>query len=88
LISQALIIPCYDSSHSHEDTGFFNQGYLSVLKRLKDCLYELDKDTFLMIENCGDIYGSYVWGSLTWNGEKLTKVYVLSYLKAGSPLPL
>jgi len=61
--------PCYDSSHSHEDIGLFNKGYLNVLKTLKDRLYELNSDTFLMIENCGDIYGSYVWGSLTWNGE-------------------
>lgn len=61
--------PCYDGNHSHEDIGLFNQGYLSVLKTLKDSLRELDKDTFLMIENCGDIYGSYIWGSLTWNGE-------------------
>lgn len=61
--------PCYDRDHTHEDIGLFNKGYLNVLKTLKDSLYELDKDTFLMIENCGDIYGSYVWGSLTWNGE-------------------
>lgn len=61
--------PCYDSNHTHDDIGLFNKGYLNILKTLKESLYELDRDTFLMIENCGDIYGSYIWGNLTWNGE-------------------
>lgn len=66
-LGSAEPFPCYDRNHSHEDIGLFNKGYLDVLSELKESLKELDKDTFLMIENCGDIYGSYTWGNLTWN---------------------
>jgi hypothetical protein len=68
-LGSAEPFPCYDKSHTHEDTGLFNQGYLKVLRELKDKLTELNRDCFLMIENCGDIYGPHVWGNLTWNGE-------------------
>ena len=30
---------------------------------------------FLMIENCGDVYGSWVWGNLTWNGEQYDEFF-------------
>ena len=60
---------CYDSSHSHKDIGEFNRGYLHLIKELKEKLHALNPNAFLMIENCGDIYGSYIWGNLTWNGE-------------------
>ncbi|MCM0646917.1 DUF6259 domain-containing protein [Clostridium swellfunianum] len=60
---------CYDYSHSHKDIGEFPQGYLKILKDIKAQINELNQDTFIMIENCGDIYGSYIWGNLTWNGD-------------------
>lgn len=60
---------CYDFNHSHKDIGEFSKGYLKILKDVKSEINKLNKDTFLMIENCGDIYGSYVWGNLTWNWE-------------------
>ena len=28
-----------------------------------------------MTENCGDIYGSYTWGNLTWNGAEYDEYY-------------
>ncbi len=61
--------PCYDQNHTHEDSGSFNRGYMTVLKELNKKLSQLNKDCFLMIENCGDIYSSQIWGNLTWNGE-------------------
>lgn len=60
---------CFDERHGHGNTGGFNLGYLKLLQELKARLKELNADSFLMTENCGDIYGSYVWGNLTWNAE-------------------
>ena len=68
-LGSAEPFPCYDSKHSHKDIGEFAKGYLKILKDVKDRINKLNPDTFIMIENCGDIYGSYVWGNLTWNGE-------------------
>ncbi|MDD2202021.1 MAG: DUF6259 domain-containing protein [Firmicutes bacterium] len=67
--------PCYDPEHSHEGIGRFNQVYLRVLRELLARIRGINEDAFLMIENCGDIYGSYVWGSLTWNGEDYGEFY-------------
>jgi len=61
--------PCYSEKHSHENIGEFNKGYLQIVTVLHEKLKSLNPDSFLMIENCGDIYGSYVWGNLTWNGD-------------------
>ncbi|MDF2668943.1 MAG: hypothetical protein K0R67_1249, partial [Paenibacillus sp.] len=69
--------PCYDPNHSHRDIGEFNTGYLRVLRELLPEVRQLNPDSFLMIENCGDIYGSYVWGNLTWNGENYDEFYNL-----------
>jgi hypothetical protein len=69
--------PCYDPAHSHGDIGEFNTGYLRVLRELQPEMRQLNPNSFLMIENCGDIYGSYVWGSLTWNGENYDEFYNL-----------
>ena len=69
--------PCYDPNHSHGDIGEFNTGYLRVLRELLPEVRRLNPDGFLMIENCGDIYGSYVWGNLTWNGENYDEFYNL-----------
>ncbi|SDE49237.1 hypothetical protein SAMN02799630_05556 [Paenibacillus sp. UNCCL117] len=67
--------PCYDADHSHGDIGEFNTGYLHVLRELLPEVRRLNPDGFLMIENCGDIYGSYVWGNLTWNGERYDEFF-------------
>ncbi|WP_127579557.1 DUF6259 domain-containing protein [Paenibacillus koleovorans] len=69
--------PCYDAGHSHRDIGEFNTGYLRVLRELLPEIRRMNPDSFLMIENCGDIYGSYVWGNLTWNGENYDEFYNL-----------
>jgi hypothetical protein len=74
-LGSAEPFPCFESSHSHADIGGFNTGYLKILKDLKEKISEMNSESFLMIENCGDIYGSYVWGSLTWNGEQYDEYF-------------
>jgi hypothetical protein len=76
-LGSAEPFPCYDSSHSHPDSGDFNRGYLTILKELRARLKELDPDTYLMIENCGDIYSQYLWGNLVWNGDPYDEFYNL-----------
>lgn len=61
--------PCYDKEHSHKDTGEFANGYLEILKKVKSEINKINPESFIMIENCGDIYGSYTWGNLTWNDD-------------------
>ena len=34
-----------------------------------------DPDSYLMTENCGDIYSAYTWGNLTWNGADYDEFY-------------
>jgi hypothetical protein len=76
-LGSAEPFPCYDKSHTHEDIGSFNRGYIRVLKDLLERVRSINPDSFLMIENCGDIYGSYVWGNLTWNGDPYDEFYNL-----------
>lgn len=59
---------CYDPVHRHSHHGMFNHGYLEILRTARERIQKINPRAFLMIENCGDIYGSYVFGSLTWNG--------------------
>lgn len=71
-LGSATPLPCYDKGHLHPEVGhhgLFNQGYLELLKDVLQRAREYDPGAFLMIENCGDIYGSYVYANLTWNGE-------------------
>lgn len=68
---------CYDRSHSHTQNGLFNQGYLQLLRAISKRLAAIERPTFLMIENCGDLYSAQVWGSLTWNGEAYDEFYTL-----------
>jgi len=68
---------CYDAAHSHAQSGLFNQGYMAVLRDVRERLKRIDEQAFLMIENCGDLYSSQVWGSLTWNGEDYDEFYTL-----------
>lgn len=67
-LASAEPFACYDPAHSHKDIGEFNTGYVKILKELREEMRRVDRDAYLMTENCGDIYGSYIWGSLTWNG--------------------
>lgn len=69
---------CYNESHSHgKRAGDFNQGYLYILRTLLPRLRDNDPDAYLMIENCGDIYSAYCWGSLTWNGDTFDEFFNL-----------
>jgi hypothetical protein len=76
-LGSAEPLPCYDLAHDHMDIGDFNLGYLRILKELLPRLRSMNPNSFLMIENCGDIYGSYVWGNLTWNGEPYDEFFNL-----------
>src|SRR5690554_63838 len=59
--------PCYDEKHGHSSHGEFNRGYLALLKEVGERIRAENPDAFLMIENCGDIYSSSIFASLTWN---------------------
>jgi|GEM_PF-4367238 len=61
-LGSATPFACYDPAHGHDAPDSFNRGYIALLDQLRD-------RAALMIENCGDIYSSRIWGSLTWNGE-------------------
>ncbi|SMB97412.1 hypothetical protein SAMN00808754_1846 [Thermanaeromonas toyohensis ToBE] len=71
-LGSAEPFPCYHSlsisdHHPHHPEDY-NRGYLKLLKETLEAIRKENPKAFLMIENCGDIYGQYVWGSLTWNG--------------------
>lgn len=68
-LGSATPYPCYDPQHNHEHHATFNQGYLEMLKKVLAAIRSERPDAFIMIENCGDIYGQYVFANLTWNGE-------------------
>ncbi|MBE3599153.1 MAG: hypothetical protein IMX02_10330 [Limnochordaceae bacterium] len=67
---------CYHPGHTHQarghpDTvhnGLYNQGYVALIEEASRRLRAIRPDSFLMIENCGDLYSTRVWGSLVWNG--------------------
>jgi len=65
--------PCYDESHSHtvgggHHHGLYNHGYMAMIREVRDRITEIDPHSFIMIENCGDIYSQYLYANLTWNG--------------------
>lgn len=68
---------CYAQDHSHANIEGFNQGYLHMVKELNRRLKELNPNSYLMIENCGDIYSAYVWGNLSWNGDPYDEFFNL-----------
>lgn len=68
---------CYNTGHTHEDIGEFNTGYVAILSELLTRLRKRDENAYLMTENCGDIYGPYVWGNLTWNGAAYDEFFNL-----------
>lgn len=74
-LGSAEPFPCYDTSHSHSTSSDFNNGYRHMIKLIYDQIKEINADSFIMIENCGDIYGGYVWSNLTWNGPKYDECY-------------
>ena len=74
-LASAEPFACYREEHSHENIGEFNNGYLYVLKNLLERLRAYNPKSYIMTENCGDIYGSYTWGNLTWNGAEYDEHY-------------
>ncbi len=76
-LGSAEPFPCYQREHTHGDIGDFNQGYLKILNDLRSRLRARDPDSYLMTENCGDIYSAYTWGNLTWNGTDYDEFYNL-----------
>lgn len=76
-LASAEPFACYHEGHTHSDIGEFNQGYLRVLDELLRRLRARDPEAYIMTENCGDIYGAYTWGNLTWNGADYDEYYNL-----------
>ena len=74
-LASAEPFACYCEEHSHENIGEFNNGYRYVLKNLLERLRAYNPNAYIMTENCGDIYGSYTWGNLTWNGAEYDEHY-------------
>ena len=74
-LASAEPFPCYCSEHTHDNIGEFNNGYVYVLKNLLERLRTYNPNAYIMTENCGDIYGSYTWGNLTWNGAEYDEHY-------------
>jgi len=74
-LASAEPFACFCKDHSHEGIEEFNNGYVYVLKELLRRLKETNPEAYLMTENCGDIYGSYTWGNLTWNGADYDEFY-------------
>lgn len=74
-LASAEPFACYCKEHSHKNIGDFNNGYLYVLKELLRRLQKDNPRAYIMTENCGDIYGSYTWGNLTWNGDAYDEYY-------------
>jgi len=74
-LASAEPFACYSEKHSHTDIGDFNNGYLYILKEINARLKAHNPDSYMMTENCGDIYGSYVWANLTWNGADYDEYY-------------
>ena len=65
--------PCYEPGHAHSERshvhhGQYNHGYLKMIREARHRIRALDPSSFLMIENCGDIYSQYLYANLTWNG--------------------
>ncbi len=74
-LASAEPFPCYAQGHTHRNIGDFNQGYLYVLRELLTRMKTRNDNAYIMTENCGDIYGSYTWGNLTWNGGDYDEFY-------------
>lgn len=74
-LASAEPFACYCEGHSHDDIGEFNNGYVYVLRELLARLRKYNPKAYIMTENCGDIYGSYTWGNLTWNGAEYDEHY-------------
>ncbi len=74
-LASAEPFACYACGHNHENIGEFNNGYRRILKELLERLRKYNPDSYIMTENCGDIYGSYTWGNLTWNGADYDEYY-------------
>lgn len=71
-LASAEPFPCYHdeaaAGHGLHDPGEYNRAYVRLLAETLAALKAEHPGAFLMIENCGDIYGQYVWASLAWNG--------------------
>lgn len=74
-LASAEPFACYAEHHSHSDIGEFNNGYISILAEMLARLRRYNPNAYIMTENCGDIYGSYTWGNLTWNGAHYDEYY-------------
>lgn len=80
-LGSAEPFPCYQDQHSHNHIGCFNNGYLHILEEIHNRIKKYDERCFILTENIGDIYGSYTFGNLTWNGTDFDDYFnVIKYI--------
>lgn len=80
-LGSAEPFPCYNEKHTHKHIGEFNIGQLEVLEKLHNRLIENNSNSFILTENIGDIYSSYTFANLTWNGAFFDEYYnVIKYI--------
>ena len=51
---------CFNPKHHHRHHGVWAQGYMAMLKRIKEDARKVEPDFALEIEGFGDAYGAYV----------------------------
>ncbi|NMA05873.1 MAG: hypothetical protein GX931_05840 [Acholeplasmataceae bacterium] len=76
-LASAEPFACYQEKHSHKRIGEFNQGYLEVLKETLKRIKKINPNSFILTENIGDIYCSYTFANLTWNGPDYDEFFNL-----------
>ena len=80
-LGSAEPFPCYQKNHTHKHIGDFNNGYLKILGDIHNRIQRYDNKSFILTENIGDIYGSYTFGNLTWNGPSYDEYFnVIKYI--------
>ncbi len=80
-LGSAEPFPCYQDLHSHKHIGDFNKGYLYILEEIHKKISKHNENNFILTENIGDIYGSYTFGNLTWNGIHFDEYFnIIKYI--------
>ncbi|MDD3999947.1 MAG: DUF6259 domain-containing protein, partial [Bacilli bacterium] len=80
-LGSAEPFPCYQDLHSHRHIGNFNNGYLKILSGIHQRIKKYNKNNFILTENIGDIYGSFTFGNLTWNGTDFDDFFnIIKYI--------
>ncbi len=74
-LASAEPFACYAELHDHEHIEQFNQGYVDLLRELLQKVKAIRPSSFLMTENCGDIYSCFTAFNLTWNAAEYDEYF-------------